>query len=32
VRAGDAPDALVLEFTLPPGAYATVLLAEVTKN
>ncbi len=31
VRAGDAPDALVLEFILPPGAYATVLLAEVTK-
>ncbi|HWE28156.1 MAG TPA: tRNA pseudouridine(13) synthase TruD, partial [Polyangia bacterium] len=31
VRAGDAPDALVLEFMLPPGAYATVLLAEVTK-
>lgn len=31
VRAGDAPDALVLEVTLPPGAYATVLLAEVTK-
>jgi len=31
VRAGDAPDSLVLEFTLPPGAYATVLLAEVTK-
>jgi tRNA pseudouridine13 synthase len=24
-------DALVLDFTLPPGAYATVLLAEVTK-
>jgi tRNA pseudouridine13 synthase len=31
VRAGDAPDALVLAFTLPPGAYATVLVAEVTK-
>ncbi|MCU1277331.1 MAG: tRNA pseudouridine 13 synthase [bacterium] len=31
VRAGDTPDALVLEFTLPPGAYATVLIAEVTK-
>lgn len=31
VRAGDAPDALVLELTLPPGAYATVLLAEITK-
>ena len=31
VRAADAPDALVLELTLPPGAYATVLLAEVTK-
>jgi tRNA pseudouridine13 synthase len=31
VRAA-APDALVLEFTLPPGAYATVLLAEVTKS
>jgi tRNA pseudouridine13 synthase len=28
--AGD--DAIVLEFTLPSGAYATVLLAEVTKN
>ncbi len=27
-----APDALVLSFTLPPGAYATVLIAEVTKN
>ena len=25
------PTALVLEFSLPPGAYATVLLAEVTK-
>ncbi|HEY2745697.1 MAG TPA: tRNA pseudouridine(13) synthase TruD [Polyangia bacterium] len=35
VRAADgdgaAPDALILSFTLPPGAYATVLLAEVTK-
>jgi tRNA(Glu) U13 pseudouridine synthase TruD len=31
VRAGDTPDSLVLELTLPPGAYATVLLAEVTK-
>lgn len=31
VRAGDSVDALVLEFMLPPGAYATVLLAEVTK-
>jgi tRNA pseudouridine13 synthase len=31
VRPGDAPDAIVLELTLPPGAYATVLLAEVTK-
>jgi tRNA pseudouridine13 synthase len=31
VRAGDAPDAVVLELTLPPGSYATVLLAEVTK-
>ncbi len=31
VRAGDAPDALVVEVTLPPGSYATVLLAEVTK-
>jgi tRNA pseudouridine13 synthase len=30
-RAGDTPDALVLSFALPPGAYATVLLAEVTK-
>jgi tRNA pseudouridine13 synthase len=30
-RAGDAPDAIVLELTLPPGSYATVLLAEVTK-
>jgi tRNA pseudouridine13 synthase len=27
-----AADVLVLEFTLPPGAYATVLLAEVTKT
>jgi tRNA(Glu) U13 pseudouridine synthase TruD len=25
-------DAIVLEFTLPSGSYATVLLAEVTKN
>jgi tRNA pseudouridine13 synthase len=32
VRAGDTPDALVLELTLPPGAYATVFLAEVTKG
>ena len=31
VRAGEAPDSIVLELTLPPGAYATVLLAEVTK-
>jgi tRNA pseudouridine13 synthase len=31
VRPGDAPDAIVLELMLPPGAYATVLLAEVTK-
>jgi tRNA pseudouridine13 synthase len=31
VRAGDAPDAIVLSFTLPSGSYATVLLAEVTK-
>ncbi|MGZ3437968.1 MAG: tRNA pseudouridine(13) synthase TruD [Polyangia bacterium] len=31
VRAGDTADAIVLELTLPPGAYATVLLAEVTK-
>lgn len=31
VRAGDSADAIVLEFMLPPGAYATVLLAEVTK-
>ncbi len=31
VRAGDAADALVVEVTLPPGSYATVLLAEVTK-
>ena len=28
---GRRADALVLEFSLPPGAYATVLLAEVTK-
>jgi tRNA pseudouridine13 synthase len=27
-----AADALVLAFTLPPGSYATVLLAEVTKS
>ena len=35
VRAADSADdndALVLSFVLPPGAYATVLLAEVTKN
>ncbi len=31
VRAGDAPDSIVIEFTLPSGSYATVLLAEVTK-
>ena len=31
VRPGDSPDALVLELTLPPGTYATVLLAEITK-
>jgi tRNA pseudouridine13 synthase len=31
VDAGDAPGAIVITFTLPPGAYATVLLAEVTK-
>jgi tRNA pseudouridine13 synthase len=31
VRPGDAPDAIVLELMLPPGSYATVLLAEVTK-
>jgi tRNA pseudouridine13 synthase len=31
VRAGDEPDAVVLEFILPPGAYATVLLQEVMK-
>jgi tRNA pseudouridine13 synthase len=30
VQAASA-DALVLELTLPPGAYATVLLAEITK-
>jgi tRNA pseudouridine13 synthase len=31
VRA-ESDDAIVIEFTLPSGAYATVLLAEVTKN
>jgi tRNA pseudouridine13 synthase len=31
VRAGDAPDAIRLSFTLPPGAYATVLIGEVAK-
>jgi tRNA pseudouridine13 synthase len=31
VRAGDEPGALVLSFALPPGAYATVLVAEITK-
>jgi len=31
VRAGDTSDSLLLSFVLPPGAYATVLLAEVTK-
>jgi tRNA pseudouridine13 synthase len=29
---GDTPDAIVLRFALPPGAYATILLAEVTKS
>ncbi len=32
VRAGDEAGSLILEFTLPPGAYATVLLQEVTKT
>jgi tRNA(Glu) U13 pseudouridine synthase TruD len=31
VRAADDPDAITLEFALPPGAYATVLLSEITK-
>jgi tRNA pseudouridine13 synthase len=31
VRAGDEPDAVELRFVLGPGAYATVLLAEITK-
>jgi tRNA pseudouridine13 synthase len=31
VRPGQASDGIVLEFTLPPGAYATVLLDEVMK-
>jgi tRNA pseudouridine13 synthase len=31
VAPADEPNAIVLRFTLPPGAYATVLLAEVTK-
>jgi tRNA pseudouridine13 synthase len=31
VRAGDEPGAIVIGFVLPPGAYATVLLAEVMK-
>jgi tRNA pseudouridine13 synthase len=32
VAPADEPDAIVLGFTLPPGAYATVLVAEVTKS
>lgn len=32
VAPGDEPDAVVLRFTLPAGAYATVLLALVMKN
>jgi tRNA pseudouridine13 synthase len=32
VRAGAEPDTLVLEFTLPPGSYATILMQEVTKT
>jgi tRNA pseudouridine13 synthase len=32
VREGGEPGAIVLVFTLPPGAYATILLAEVTKS
>jgi tRNA pseudouridine13 synthase len=31
VRPGDDDDALVIEVTLPPGSYATVLLTELTK-
>lgn len=31
VRPGPEPATLVLELTLPPGTYATVLLSEVTK-
>jgi tRNA pseudouridine13 synthase len=31
VEPGDAPDALRLSFALPPGSYATVLLAEIAK-
>jgi tRNA pseudouridine13 synthase len=31
VATGEEPASLVLTFTLPPGAYATVLLAEVMK-
>jgi tRNA pseudouridine13 synthase len=32
VGPGPEPDAVLLVFTLPPGAYATVLLAEVMKS
>jgi tRNA pseudouridine13 synthase len=32
VRAGDEAGTLVLDFSLPPGAYATVLLQEVMKT
>jgi tRNA pseudouridine13 synthase len=32
VESGPEPDSLVLRFTLPPGAYATVALAEIMKT
>jgi tRNA pseudouridine13 synthase len=32
VHAGPEPDSLVVRFSLPPGSYATVVLAEITKN
>jgi tRNA pseudouridine13 synthase len=32
VEAGPEPDSIVIRFTLPPGAYATVALAEIVKS
>lgn len=32
VRAAEEPNAIVLSFTLPPGAYATLVLGEVMKT